>query len=102
MKFSLRDLKARTWWDCAEGIGVEFVRLAAMKTRIQITNSETGELLGISRDVTTVHPDWVHQQCGTSTEKELQAFLDGLNALSWYSGKTHLGKNDHGIEIFLD
>ncbi len=43
---------------------------------ITIRNHETGEIIAIDQDVRTVHPAWVHSQCGTTCESELQ---DGLS-----------------------
>lgn len=44
--------------------------------KLSIRNAVTGEELALSRDVCTTHPAWVHEQCGTETESELQHMLD--------------------------
>jgi len=72
------------------------------KMKIQITNAKTGEKTTISRDVCTQHPNWVHEQCGTTSESELQALLDGLNVSMWYRDGNHLGQDASGIEMFKD
>lgn len=46
---------------------------------ITIRNHETGEVIPISRDVTVEHPQWVHDQCETTSEEGLQAMLDCMN-----------------------
>lgn len=69
---------------------------------IKITNQKTGEQTTIVRDVCTTHPAWVHEQCGTSSESELQACLDGLNVSMWYRDGNHLGPDVSGMEMFLD
>ena len=69
---------------------------------IKITSQKTGEQTSIVRDVCTTHPAWVHEQCGTSSESELQACLDGLNVSMWYRDGKHLGPDVAGIEMFLD
>lgn len=68
---------------------------------IQITNAKTGEKTTIARDVRTSHPAWVHEQCGTTSEAELQAYLDGLNVQMWYRDGKHLGPDAFGLEMFL-
>lgn len=70
--------------------------------RIQITNAKTGETTPIVRDVAHKHPDWVHRQCGTASESELQACLDGLNVSMWYRDGKHLGPDVAGVEMFQD
>lgn len=69
---------------------------------IKITNQKTGEQTTIVRDVCTTHPAWVHEQCGTASESELQACLDGLNVSMWYRDGKHLGQDVAGMEMFLD
>lgn len=66
---------------------------------ITITNFSTGEKITIARDVCTIHPQWVHEQCGTATESELQSCLDGLNVGDWYRDGRHLGPDTAGIEM---
>ena len=48
----------------------------------------TAELV---RDVCHTHPEWVHQQLGTSTESEIQGILDGT---SEHEYALHAGKED--------
>jgi len=45
-------------------------------TRFTIKHHHTGEIITIDRTVTAVHPAWVHEQCGTADEEELQEMLD--------------------------
>lgn len=71
-----------------------------MKTKIQITNQQTGEVLPIVRSVTHRHPAWVHQQCDIKSERELQIFLDSLAVEGWYRGEIHLGPDCNGLELF--
>lgn len=68
---------------------------------IQITNLETGEQVTIARDVTSTHPQWVHDQLGTSNETELQRLLDNLNVEDWYgSDDSHLGDDEYGLAMY--
>lgn len=68
---------------------------------IKITNKATGESCEIYRDVSHMHPLWVHEQCGTESETELQHMLDGLNVMMWYDDAgRHLGPDEAGIEMF--
>lgn len=43
---------------------------------LRITNLITGETERLVRDVCHEHSAWVHGQCGTGSESELQGFLD--------------------------
>lgn len=43
---------------------------------LQIRNTRTNEVIALSRNMRDVHPEWVHAQCGTQNEVELQHFLD--------------------------
>jgi hypothetical protein len=43
---------------------------------LKIRNRETGEDADLSCDVCVTHPEWVHEQCGTSSQPELQHMLD--------------------------
>jgi hypothetical protein len=45
----------------------------SLKIRSNEDNSVTSDLY---RDATSIHPAWVHEQLGTESESELQAFLD--------------------------
>jgi hypothetical protein len=68
--------------------------------KLSITNHKTGEVELISRDVCTEHPQWVHEQCGTADEAELQAYLDQFNVMDWYGENgEHLGPDICGIEL---
>lgn len=67
--------------------------------KITITNKQTDETIEISRSVTDAHPAWVHEQCGTSSESELQSALDGMNVSDWYREGKHLGPDECGIEM---
>lgn len=73
-----------------------------MNYKITITNQTTGEKALIFRDVCTIHPKWVHEQCGTASEAELQQYLDGLNVMDWYRGGRHLGPDTTGMEMSLE
>lgn len=68
--------------------------------KITITNKQTGEALTISRSVTTQHPAWVHEQCGTSSESELQQVMDGYNVSDYYRAGKHLGDDVAGISLW--
>jgi len=46
---------------------------------LQIRNHKTNETVTLSSDVRTVHPDWVHEQCETAGEVELQYMLDQIH-----------------------
>lgn len=70
------------------------------KMKMKITNLKTGERINVIRDVCTSHPQWVHDQCGTSSETELQHYIDQLSPPMWYRGSKHLGPDAAGIEIF--
>ena len=70
------------------------------KMKIEITNAKTGEKIEIVRDVCTTHPRWVHDQCGTASESELQHCLDGLNVSDWYRDGKHLGNDICGISMY--
>lgn len=67
--------------------------------KITIANHETHEVIAISRDVATLHPAWVHEQCGTTSESELQHVLDGLNVDDFYSSGKNLGNDDSGLRM---
>jgi hypothetical protein len=69
------------------------------RMKITITNKSTGETIRISRNVCDTHPAWVHDQCGTASESELQAFLDAMNVEDWYRAGKHLGPDECGIEM---
>lgn len=70
--------------------------------KITIRNKDTGEVAIIRRGICTAHPAWVHAQCGTSSEAELQRYLDGLNVEDWYRGNKHLGHDVAGMEMFIE
>ena len=46
---------------------------------LQIRNKKTEETEALHRDVCHRHPAWVHVQIGTSSESELQGFLDSCS-----------------------
>jgi len=46
---------------------------------LRIRNNQTGEVESISRDVRHTHSDWVHAQCGTESESELQDMLSQMS-----------------------
>lgn len=48
--------------------------------RFEITSKTTGETIPLTRDVSHTHPAWVHEQLGTDTEGQLQAYLDCYTA----------------------
>lgn len=60
---------------------------------LQIRNHQTGEIIILSRDVRTTHPDWVHSQCETESEAELQRVIDQIDE-SEYAGA---GEDSCGI-----
>jgi hypothetical protein len=60
-----------------------------------ITNKETGQKIELVRDVCTQHPDWVHEQCGSSSEVELQLMLDQLSVADFIG----IGADVCGIDI---
>ena len=43
---------------------------------LKIRSHDDGLTADLCRDVTAVHPQWVHDQIGTESEAELQQFLD--------------------------
>jgi hypothetical protein len=70
---------------------------------MQITNAQTGERETLSRDVCAEHPEWVHDQCGTESEGELQAMLDQYDVRYYYdSDGEHKGPDILGIEMVLE
>jgi hypothetical protein len=60
-----------------------------------ITNHETDQKIELARDVCTRHPEWVHEQCGSSSEVELQLMLDQLSAADFVG----MGPDICGINI---
>lgn len=69
-----------------------------MKVGLQIRNQKTGEVTRIHRDVSHCHPGWVHEQCGTQSEAELQGMLDQVN----YADYVEAGRqNEDDSGIFL-
>lgn len=72
-----------------------------MNYSITITNQQTGEKIPILRDVCAEHPQWVHDQCETGSEVELQHYLDGMNVMDWYRDGCHLGPDVAGMEMTL-
>lgn len=46
---------------------------------LTIRNLTTGETEVLSRDVRHAHPQWVHEQCGTASESELQRMQDQVS-----------------------
>lgn len=69
---------------------------------ISITNQQTGEKLQITRSVSATHPAWVHSQCGTSSESELQSCLDQYDVSDYYRDGKHLGPDSSGVELTDD
>ena len=68
-------------------------------------NAKTGEECVISRDACTNHPDWVHEQAGTSSESELQSMLDQYDIRYYYDGiddTTGKGPDIRGIDMRFD
>jgi hypothetical protein len=43
---------------------------------LKIRNAATGESIDLARDVCHEHPAWVHEQCDTTHESDLQIMLD--------------------------
>lgn len=68
---------------------------------ITIQNHETGEVTVIRRDVCYRHSEWIHAQCGSSTEVELQRMLDQLNVRDFLdeAGVHSLGRDVCGLLI---
>lgn len=73
-----------------------------MKITTTITNLKTGEVANIARSVTTIHPEWIHDQLGTKSEAELQHYLDGNHISDWYREGKHLGADVAGISMMED
>ena len=46
---------------------------------LKIRNQQTGEVETISRDVRDTHSEWVHAQCGTENESELQDMISQMS-----------------------
>ena len=65
---------------------------------LKIRNRETGEVADLSRDVCVTHPEWVHEQCGTSSEPELQQMLDQRS----YDEFAHNPDSEEEHGIFMD
>ncbi len=66
---------------------------------IRITHLDTGERLWLSNGPGAVHPVWVHRQCHTTTEAELQqAMADNIE--NWEPAAAELGPDDQGMEVF--
>jgi hypothetical protein len=65
---------------------------------LKIRNRETGEVADLSRDVCVTHPEWVHEQCGTSSEPELQHMLDQRS----YDEFAHNPDSEDEAGIFMD
>lgn len=65
-------------------------------------NTETGEVIPVSRDVCQAHPAWVHDQCGTRSEAELQAYISQCDVSDYYRADgSHKGADDCGISVRL-
>lgn len=62
---------------------------------LQIRNRKTNETITLSRDVRDTHPAWVHAQCETESEAELQQFIDQVNEDD-YAGR---GEDACGISL---
>ena len=45
---------------------------------LQVRRRETGEVAALSGVGGAHHPAWVHEQCGTRSETELQALIAGI------------------------
>ena len=69
-----------------------------MRPLLKIRNRETGEVADLSRDVCVTHPAWVHEQCGTSSEPELQHMLDQRS----YDEFAHNPDSEDEAGIFMD
>lgn len=64
----------------------------------QIRNKQTDEVVEIVRDVCHNHPAWVHEQCSTESEAELQGMLDQMS----YADYVRVGReNEDESGIFL-
>ncbi len=70
---------------------------------VTIISHETGERVRITRDVCAVHPAWIHEQCGTQSEGELQRMLDQYRTEDFYDEyMNHLGPDPLGISLQWD
>lgn len=64
----------------------------------KITLSKGGVSYPISRSVTDIHPQAVHDALGTSSESDLQYYLDQCHVSDWYSEDgQHLGPDSAGL-----
>ena len=69
-------------------------------TTITITNHDTGKVREIHHCVTMTHPQWVHDQLGTSSEAELQRAIDQRHVFDWYDQTgTHRGPDSDGLSM---
>jgi len=68
--------------------------------RFRIRNKQTGEAITISRDVKHVHPTWVHEQCDTQSEGELQRMLDQTNFGDYVKAGCQF-QDDSGIFVVI-
>lgn len=65
---------------------------------LKIRNREPGEVVYLGRDVCVTHPEWVHKQCGTSSEAELQRMLDQYS----YDEFARHAESENDAGIFMD
>ncbi len=71
--------------------------------KFKIVHEKTGERIALSRDVCAEHPQWVHEQCGTTSEGELQSCLDQYDIRCYYdSDGDHKGPDICGISMVFD
>src|SRR5512135_3395416 len=62
----------------------------AHHTMFMIRNKASGEVAALVADASHRHPGWVHEQCGTRTEGELQVLLGRLQLADYIRA----GKNN--------
>ncbi|GAP37910.1 hypothetical protein ABXN37_22575 [Piscinibacter sakaiensis] len=58
---------------------------------LKIRNLTTGEVIDLVRDAAHTHPEWVHEQCDTCSESELQRMLDSYSLATMAE---HAGRAD--------
>ena len=64
---------------------------------ITIRSHDSSRVAVLYRDVSVLHPVWVHEQLGTNNEVELQQVLDSLNILDFE--ETDFSRDADGVLI---
>lgn len=71
--------------------------------KIEITNLTTKETISITRNVTIIHPQWVHEQLGTESESELQDSLSNWSLAEYYDRSgDHKGADEYGVNLIAE